>query len=287
MISLNFIFASKILAQNNEGIVISPFFSEITIGEGLPEKDIPISISNNTKDPLLFEINIVKIEQTDAEGNISYVDKPLPVKDAFPGFIESDENVYLLPGETKSINIKVKNKSDLSPGGHYIAVIARVASSTDSNLNATIAPALSSFILVTKQGGEIYKLSIRTQEQLPSLMFNLPKSYYITLENQGNVHLTPRGKIEITDIFGRLVKKGIINVDSKILLSNGRRNFNTELYSVEWSYPIMFYNLKITGQSDPMNISYNSSTSFIYISPYMGLIVLAFVALFVKKRYVK
>lgn len=273
------------LAQENPRIIISPAFSEVSISESEPEKIVNISITNNTLIDSEFNIQAVEVRQVDEQGNIGFVDKPQSINNAFADFIEAIDKVSIANGETKVIPIIIKNNINLPSGGHYVAIIAQLTSE-NSNTNAYISPALSSFLLIKKEGGDRYQISMRDREKVKVLNWSILNSYNVTFENQGNVHVKPRGVILVTDIFGRTIKKGIINEDSKIILPGARRQIDVKLYNVSPSFPFMLLSLKLNGESEDGAIPFSDSSTFIYVSKNFLIIIfllLIFVPLLLKK----
>ena len=145
---------------------------------------------------------------------------------------------------------------------------------------------MSSFLLIKKEGGDRYQISMRDREKVKVLNWSILNSYNVTFENQGNVHVKPRGVILVTDIFGRTIKKGIINEDSKIILPGARRQIDVKLYNVSPSFPFMLLSLKLNGESEDGAIPFSDSSTFIYVSKNFLIIIfllLIFVPLLLKK----
>lgn len=181
-------------------------------------------------------------------------------------FVELQRDlVQLPPNKPEEIRFAVRNSPDLSPGGHYAAIIAQLVSDDDRPVQQVL-PALSSVLLIRKQGGERYHLSLVDQQKENKFFrFSFPKVLELTFLNEGNVHVTPRGVIEIKDVFGRLTHKGIINEGSFFVLPQVRRRIPVTIQQVFSTFPLMFYTINVHGRSEPGDVRYFQNYSFVYI----------------------
>jgi hypothetical protein len=90
---------------------------------------------------------------------------------------------------------------------------------------------LSSLLLVTKQGGLRQELTIDSQKQSGG-WWRLPVRVTQLYRNTGNVHVVPRGIVSVRDPFGREVRRGAINENSKVILPETKRSYTTQLLSL-------------------------------------------------------
>lgn len=278
-----------LFAQSSPLIYIAPSFQEVVLTENNSQALVEVTLKNGTNQDLRFQLEATEINQVDDEGTIGFFDKPPAGQIPSASYIDIENRELLLSkNESKTISVTVKNAQDLSPGGHYVAVVAR-SDTASGSYGSSFSPALSSLLLIKKEGGERYQLNLKNTTDLNFLTFTLPSNIILTFENLGNIHTSPYGLVEIKDIFGRIVNRGVINEGSKIILPGTQRKFDTKLQKYTWSYPVMFYTLDIIGESRPGNIPYRRSDSFMYISPYflagiVILIVILVVLLYRKKK---
>jgi hypothetical protein len=135
-------------------------------------------------------------------------------------------------GESAEIPVQIDNRGDLAPGGHYGAVVlsAAVDSGTGTN-SVNLKQELVSLLFVKKLGGEKYGLrleSLKTDKQV-----HTPETVTLKFLSTGNVHVVPRGYIEVTDPKGTVVAKGIINPESTLVLPGTNRQFITLMQAVQ------------------------------------------------------
>lgn len=223
------------------GITLSPPLKDITLGPGLLETTTEIALTNNTNQVIQAQLKLIDLSALGEFGGNSLDKAGLP--DAYnlanwmtlPG-----GNTVIIPAsQTVRVKVNIANRSDLTPGGHYGAVIVNVDSADTAKSNVSISQQLVSLVFVKKLGGEKYglELSGMLADQTSG---RLPHSVKLDFANKGNVHVIPRGYVEVTDPKGKLVAKGIINSDSALILPGASRQFTTALQSVADS--------KLTGQ---------------------------------------
>lgn len=143
-----------------------------------------------------------------------------------------------------------------------------------------VLPALSSFLLIRKVGGEHFNLSLLpTAIAKKTIFFQFPKALTFTFNNQGNTHLTPHGLIEFTDLLGRVTHKGVINENSIFVLPSTQREIPVELKSQLITFPVMIYSIKITGTTTPGDVAFTEQSSLIYVNPVLVIIPFLLIAL--------
>lgn len=253
-----------------ETIVLQPTFQEVTLEEASISAQAIITVKNQTKVDQQFSIFAVDISQMDADGNVILSDKPVAGNDyALANFLTIEPSSIVLKSEqSNDISITISNLQDLSPGGHYAAIVVKGVPFTQAEDRQTILPALSSFLLVRKKGGERYHLSLKSVTEGSHLIWwKLPTNLELLFENQGNVQTAPRGEVKVIDMFHRKVVEGTINEGSKIVLPQSQRKLETNLRKILWAWPVMAYNVHIGGRSDPGGIGFEQSFTIFVVSP--------------------
>jgi len=281
-----FSFSSSTFAQESSGLTVNPIFQEIQLSEFQTSTSAGILIKNNTDTAQTVAVSNVDFQQVDAQGNIQLSDKPLTNENfSLAKYITfTDNSITLEPKQEQLITAQITNSLELSPGTHYGAVILRF---TDSNtsLDSQVVPAISSIIILKKNGGEVYQMSLQSVSGLSKIIsLKVPSNIELLFSNDGNTHDTPRGVVTITGLFGRLIKKGWINEGSFIALPNNRRNISVQLATISTALPIDFIQYQITGESQSGKVAYQSQGSFIYINPIPLLILVLLVGAFIWLR---
>jgi hypothetical protein len=121
--------------------------------------------------------------------------------------------------------VTIDNSSSLTPGGHYGAILATAQTApTDKPMQARVGvlAVLSSLILLVKDGGPPPNLDLKSQT-ISGRGLQLPSQVDQQFVNAGDVHVVPRGVVQVIDPAGHVVERGALNVNSGIILPAIRR----------------------------------------------------------------
>lgn len=251
-----------------KGLTVAPAYVEVEVNNPKEDQFIEFSYTNDTGHPVTLELYPIDFYQKSPSGEISFAGSKVgDYSYSLASFLSFESNTLILaPGETKKYKVKVLNRPDLSPGGHYAAVVARLVQEPGER-KTSVAPAISSLVYLRKVGGERFHLTLSdiNWSQSP-VHFTIPSNITIQLQNDGNVHVIPYGRVEVTDMFGRLVYKGIINESSGIILPQSRRNMLVNLRQVNKNFPLSFYKISINGRDSLNKTVFMFNDSFIYVS---------------------
>lgn len=256
-----------------DSIRIEPAFVDVVLSEEDLEKTFDITITNNSDSPISIDLSSLDFKQSDdSRAGVGFLGKD--IKDysyALSSFLSfENKNLELLPREEREITVTVNNRQDLSPGGHYAAVI--VSQRADAETKETkVTPALSSLVYLIKSGGERYNLSFK-EVDFPNfpIVFSHPSTYFILLQNDGNVHLIPHGRADVTDLFGRLIFKGVINENSIKVLPQSRRSIPVLSKNVAFQLPLSINKLDIDGRDSLDKTKFFYQDYYLYVNPIFG-----------------
>jgi len=208
------------------GITMSPAIKELTISSGLVEAHSAVTLTNHTKQNVVIQTRVVDLSDISQGGGLVFGQNSLALAKyglanwmVLPG----GNQAALASGATVNIPVVVQNRSDLAPGGHYGAVVMTASSGVSGN-SVGFKQELVSLVLVKKLGGEQYGLKLESIKPDSDTSQNI-----VTLKfrGTGNVHVVPRGVVQLTDARDKLLAKGIINPESTIVLPGGSRQFVT------------------------------------------------------------
>lgn len=304
-------------------IEASPVFTEVVLEAPGETEEIELLYKNNSDETITLEIFPIDFRQADLTGAVNFLGvESGSFSYSLSSFLSFESNTISLdPGQERVFKVAVTNRADMSPGGHYAAVIARLrpdfakdSSGTQGpgtqgpggqgpigNQNtslsevsdlgrASVAPSISSLILLRKVGGERFNLSL-SDSAFPDnfVVFNYPLTIISTFRNEGNIHLVPFGRAEVKDIFGRVLYKGIVNASSLRVFPETRRYINIEMSRTAWSFPISVNTFTIKGEDSLKKTKYAYQESFVYINPWFGggVVILAILLIRFREKFKK
>ena len=267
-------------AQSKAGFSLSaePAYQEIEIVANELSVETVITFTNSSDSPQHLEFFAFDFKQTDHFGSLALLEG---VADDYPHTLASfisfnKDSVVIPPKSSEELLVRVENRASLTPGGHYAAVVARGVTDTIDE-KQKIIPALSALLLVRKTGGERPHLSLtKVDWDTRSATFTLPKKVTLTFQNDGNVHVIPRGSISVTDVFGTTVAQGTINETSSYVLPGTIRELSTVLKKSRPVLPLTLISVSVEGYTTIGNIPFTAEQSFLYID-FWFLIVLGMI----------
>ena len=139
------------------------------------------------------------------------------------------EEVEIAPLDSVIIPFTISVPEDAEPGGRYGALLL---SSQPEEIDASSAVALgakSGTIMLARIAGDTLESAFIQSFTTSRDIFDYPPvDFEIVIENRGNVHVKPVGRIEITDIFGNTVGELTVNATGGNVLPESTRKFVTE-----------------------------------------------------------
>ena len=272
------------------GFSITPFYQSIELEKDQAGAPFTINIKNTTATPAVFRISVLDFGTLDESGGVAFLGASDNLKYSLAAWVNlPNDTLVLAPGEEKKVDGTIENRESLSPGGHYGAVFFKI---DDNQANGGIEekkdavafnPSMASLLFVRKIGGEIEELKLNSFDFARNI-FLLPLQIKLRFQNTGNVHVTPRGTVEIFDPAGRVVAKGIINSESGIILPETFRVFPSKFMSLSSALLpgryMMLINYRYDGQD---NFTTEKEIFFFLPLNFIGLVIILIALLIIMR----
>ncbi len=256
------------------GFTVTPMIQEVILDEGETGEMYLATVTNETENLATFELSVLDFGSLDESGGIAFLGATgeLEEKYALASWIEPEASeVTLQSGETRSIKVRIENRENLSPGGHYGALIFKNTSAARPDTpSVAINQIFASLVLVKKTGGAKYSLELASLEYADR-WFRFERTIAPRFQNAGNVHVVPRGEVQVTDPIGRVVYRGILNEGSAIILPETFREYSLRLFSVERAFLPGYYSLDFSYRYDGRDEKTHWSKSFFYFPAFPSL----------------
>jgi hypothetical protein len=213
-------------ATKTTAITITPFFQDIVIGGRQPE--FTVAVNNNTSSLYSFKARAVDFGSLNDTGGILFAggqSQELSKKYGLTKWLKVDNpNQTLAAGQSVKIRFRVDNRPDLTPGGHYAAIVLNDVSKGKSKLSASVGfqNNLSSLIFAKKLEGANFSHQAKSLYDNHNLLTTASRAE-LAIQNTGNVHIVPRGEVKIIGPFNRQIARGAINEESSIILPGTTR----------------------------------------------------------------
>jgi len=232
LISFLILNTKGIQAQEGANITYSPVVEYLSLDPGSNYSG-SIKITNMGNNYMNYEVNILPFTSfPDKPG----VPRPMSAEkaetyayNASKWFGITVKNLSLDPLSVSDFNYTITVPKDASPGGYYVGIFFKDASISieDKNVEATLI------------GGPIFliKVSGNVVEGIDVLEFKTNKYFYeynpvdfiTTIQNTGNVHVVPRGDIEVMNMCGDKVATLSFNKEKYNILRD-----TTNIFENKW-----------------------------------------------------
>lgn len=145
----------------------------------------------------------------------------------------SIEGITLASGEERSVSYTINIPDNVGPGGYYGAIVFGTQApkirpgEAETGAAIGIAQQAASLLLLQVEGIADERADIRefkTDKQFYSTPFDV--KFTTKISNLGNVHVKPRGVIEIKNMLGKKVTTLTVNEDGGNILPKSARIFS-------------------------------------------------------------
>jgi hypothetical protein len=225
------------------GITISPAFQKVKILGSEPESVVQFMVTNNEPVAQTLHLSGADFSSLNESGGLLFVGTnptALQKKYGLAKWLSlPQDSITIAPKEKTLVTATIINREDLSPGGHYGALMLTLepgGSQKNGSSKVAVTPIASSLIFVNKLGGDTHRLKL-TNVAVSRRLFGVPGSVTLRFYNDGNTDVTPRGSV----VLGKLedpIKKGIINENSGLILPESYRQYSVEMRKVS-AMPVM------------------------------------------------
>ena len=178
------------------------FIYTLESGETKKGKVDVINSSNEPQDIKIYPVDAV----TTQDGAFAPEPEDKEKIDVGAWITLSESEVSLRPKETKTIKFTIKVPENVEVGDHMGAIIAqnKKIPEAEEGTGMRIVTRVGARIYLTVPGELIKKLEF---EKFTWKLEDRQVTFYLDLANKGNVRLSPKGEIEIKNIFGKVIDK--------------------------------------------------------------------------------
>lgn len=202
---------AQVTTGGGNGFRISPVRSEYTIEKGSSQQ-LTVNIENPTDANVTAEpvVNdFVSSDNETGEPRLILDDSVPPPKNSFKTLVDVQQPVELGPREKKDINITIRVPENANSGGYYGA-IRFVPSATTGTGNVGLTASVGTIVLVRVPGNlterlDLVDLTAGQDGKARSFFTSGDVSVLSRIKNSGDIHLQPFGKVQVKNMFGKVV----------------------------------------------------------------------------------
>ncbi len=281
-------------ANAAQGVQISPTLVELNASRG-KTYNINLGVTNVTGSDLLYKTSV---RDFSAQGETSSPkiaeDSKLPATASIITWVNTISQFTLNSHQNKTITAQVTIPNNAEPGGHYgVLRFSGTAPKLDST-GVGLSASAGVLILIRVDGKIIEKADMASFYTSPSengkqnsFFENSPIWFVVRVQNTGNIHVKPSGKIEVTDMFGGVVKNITVANGASNVLPNSIRRFTQMELNKQWMFGLYKANLTMSYGTHGQAIT---GTINFWVIPYKIILVALLVLvtlIYILRRLIK
>jgi len=282
-----FFLALLILTLNTtktaNAVSLSPLTFELAANPGETISNV-IKVTNSDPSPVNIVIEMEDFAAVGEEGQVTLQPGEDNLTYSLASWVTANPSSFVLPAnESMAVEFSINVPFNAEPGGHYSSVLATVSAGSVAG-GVSVAQKIGSLLLLSVAGDVVEQLHVEEFSVEPFSEYG-PVNIVSRFENDGTIHLKPRGFILIKNIFGKEIEK--IDLPQKNVLPRSIRRVE-----VEWGEKFMFgrYEATLTAIYGSTNQPLSSVTNF-WIVPWKiaaavaaGIIILLILLIRARKR---
>lgn len=146
----------------------------------------------------------------------------------------STEGITLKPNQPTALNFTINVPKGAEPGGRYAGILFGTSPPQTSGTQIAISNKVGALVLVRVSGDAKELATLKEFSAAKNFYEYPPVDLVVRVENKGNVHVAPKGNIEIKDIFGRKVAVLPVNEKNGNALPESTRRFDKDTDALTW-----------------------------------------------------
>lgn len=273
-----------------KGITLTPAIANVEVAPDEASSSFKIKVENKQDTPVSLVASSLDFKSLNDTGGVAFIGSntsALEHKYGLANWIGLPAgDINLKPNTSQEVTVTIDNRADLSPGGHYAAILFRTVGSTGGGSNkVNLNQVVATLVFLKKSGGEIYSLNLQ-KPHLKTVFFGLPSNLDLFIKNTGNTQTIPRGVVSVTGPNGKQYERGILNPDSGLVLPDSTRLYRTEVFKTGHSWLPGKYTAEITYRSQDLKSASTAQYSFFYLNIFSValLIIIIVIILWLARR---
>lgn len=196
-------------------------------------------------------------------------------------WFSTSDSVTLRPDESGKIPFTIKVPQDAPPGGQFGVIWWSSAASSTTSQDVSIQTRAGILVYLNVSGNivESAKITKFDTENSRTFFGKALAPFTLTISNEGNVYIKPKGSLKITSMFGRVVKEIPVNNKGLQILPKSYRSYGDLTWEGSfWSFGP--YKAELTAQYGNKQIQQLTESKWIWVFPvHLILMVVAIVVI--------
>ncbi len=292
MLAIYFLSVQNVSAAtiSTNGITVSPAIISVDLQKDQASSTFKVKLTNNTSKSISLTVSSLDFKTLNETGGLAFIGSNVAESakkySLAAWLITPEEPVTIAAKQTLEVPIVIDNRSDLSPGGHYAAVLYNVNSdsSASGSVKVNVNQVASTLLFVRKIDGATFGVDLNPFRVRFS-WWQLPKTIDLSFLNTGNSQTVPRGLVTVSTLSGKEVRRGQINTNSSILLPETSRSYSTPIMKTGSAFMPGLYKVHVTYRTDDISKNKTAAVNFTFVN-LPGIIALI-LAIYIIKKYLR
>jgi hypothetical protein len=257
-------------------LTIAPAQLDLTLRTGQPKVQKDIELRNDSLFVQSVSLSAIDISNADEYGNLVFLDTQttdVVSKYGIANWLSlPSQPISIQPGAVTTFTATINDRSDLSPGAHYGAILISKQDPASSKAdNVPFKVVLSDMVFLVKEGAIIQGLELK--EWSVSKDWRTSPKVDLRFYNSGNTFAVPRGYITLADPLGHQIARTAINQDSVRIFPETYRHLTESLATIASSWVPGWYRLSIEYRYDGENVFHHVEGRYWYVQIWHLLII--------------
>lgn len=282
-------------ANGGQGFQISPVIVELNADPGRTYT-INLKLKNVTSGSLLAKAQVNDFGAKNENGDPEiFLDNTGNRTFSMKQWVSPMPNTLFKTQESKNMPVNIKVPADAEPGGHYGVVrFSGIPPELEGDSSAVaLSASIGTLVLIRvsgniKESAQVASFYTVQHGRKKGFFENGPLDLVERIQNNGNVHIKPKGSVEVKNMLGKTVATLPVNDPPKNVLPDSIRRFEQKL-DKKWLFGRYKAKLHLSYGSSNQNI-YSTITFWIIpwklILAILALVIVVILLLgFAIKRY--
>jgi len=274
---------ADLVSAQQIGVTVSPLTFELTANPGDTLTNT-LKIYNPTDSIISIKMEVEDFKPVGETGQV-VVEPEEEAIYSLKRWVKTEPIEFTLePREQKFVDFEISVPENAEPGGKYGSVLASTTGAIGGEITgAAIAQKVGALLLLTVAGPVKENLTIK-EFSAPSFLEYGPVPFAIRFENNGTVHVRPRGFVTITNWWGKKVAD--VEFSQLNVIPGAIRKIDTS-----WQNKWLFgkYTAMLVGSYGTANLPFNPPILTFWVFPWkvalgIFLALLLIFAFFYKTR---
>lgn len=207
-----FLFSPSVFAQTTRSFTISPPTLKFKLNPG-QKTEKTIKITNKSSVTMEFVVNVQDFIVTNETGTPELLPEGVNIDNRFSAASWTavlPDQFIIEPGRSATTTLYLQVPGDARPGGRYFSVTIQPLANPNLETSGTAINTVVGSLVYLTVNGETKEDAKILRFFAPPLSEYGPISIESEIQNTGDIHISPRGTVEVKNLIGKKIYSGVL-----------------------------------------------------------------------------